>query len=65
MVADQYRILIDGEWTASEGEAVLEGLMPSSVDAGKRVLLHRVPWETHLPFMERLTELKTIVVNLG
>jgi hypothetical protein len=83
MVADEYRMLIDGEWTASEGGAVLEGLMPSSVDAAKRVLLHRVPWESHLPFggragsrsgvgrvggrfaMERLTELKTIVVNLG
>jgi acyl-CoA reductase-like NAD-dependent aldehyde dehydrogenase len=55
-VADEHRMLIGGEWVASVSGAAFGGAAGSASGVG------RVGGRFS---MERLTELKTIVVNLG
>jgi hypothetical protein len=55
-VVDEHRMLIGGEWVASESGAAFDGAAGSASGVG------RVGGRFS---MERLTELKTIVVNLG
>ena len=52
-MADEYRMFIAGEWVGSESGATFEATSPSTGEVGGRSSI------------ERLTELKTIVVHLG
>jgi acyl-CoA reductase-like NAD-dependent aldehyde dehydrogenase len=61
-VADEYRMFVAGRWTASEGGATFEATSPSTGE-----VIGTVPQGTRGGrfSMERLTELKTIVVDLS
>jgi hypothetical protein len=58
-VADEHRMWIGGDWVASESGATFEAFSPST---GEVIRVGRVGGRFS---MERLTELKTIVVDLG